>query len=287
MKAGFWVAPEGDDRALTMLPIGFDEDERKGWTGTGTVSFLATAEAEEIIARCPQAAKLLPDIAAALDRQKADETGQLFDLTDLDAENKELIRQVLGEGEVSGVVSLTDGIIAQVQESVMPGLWRVQFENTAGQIVGEYLEVASIPAVVVKAAMLTAPVLHWGDVPEGAMNVRPVLAEIADRMAHYQPGQDNHALSFTQLPMTEVDMTFLQSVLKGGPVHLRSKGYGTCRVLATGARHVWSVQFFNTQDGIILDTLEIGDVPMAARAADEDFQDSAERLRDIYQAYFQ
>jgi hydrogenase-1 operon protein HyaF len=57
-------------------------------------------------------------------------------------------------------------------------------------------------------------------------------------------------------------------------------------VLATGLRDVWSVQFRNAMDTTILDTLEIGDVPAAARAANEDFQDSAERLGEIIEAYF-
>jgi hydrogenase-1 operon protein HyaF len=49
---------------------------------------------------------------------------------------------------------------------------------------------------------------------------------------------------------------------------------------------VWSVQFFNTMDTILLDTVEIGDVPIVACAAEEDFRDSAERLREIEDAYF-
>jgi hydrogenase-1 operon protein HyaF len=285
MKAGFWVAPEGEDAAVTIMPIGIDDDYA-GRTSTGTVSFLATAGAEEIIARCPHAAKLLPEIAQALRIQKADQVGQLFDLTELGTEEQELIGQVLGNGEVSGVVALTDGIVAQIQEAVMPGVWRVRFTDQSGALVGDYIEVASIPGVVTKAAALTAETIHWGDEPEGAMNVMPVLTEIKDRMATHKPGDDSHTISFTLLPMNEVDMEFLQKALGDGPVHLLSKGYGTCRVLSTGARNVWSVQFFNSMDTIILDTLEIGDVPMAARAADDDFEDSATRIKEIYEAYF-
>jgi len=286
MKAGFWMSPEGDDAALTVMPIGVDDVSLTGRTGTGTLSFLATAGAEEIIARCPIAAKILPEIAAALKTQKADHVGQLFDLTELSAEEKELIGQVLGEGEVSGVVSLTDGVIAQVQESVMPGLWRVRFTDHSDAEVADYLEVASIPGVVVKAAALSAETIQWGEAPDGAMNVMPVLAEISERMVSHKPGDPTHTISFTLLPMSEVDMEFLQQTLGDGPVRLLSRGYGTCRVLSTGARNVWSVQFFNSMETIILDTLEIGDVPSAARAADEDFQDSAQRLKEIYEAYF-
>ena len=47
-----------------------------------------------------------------------------------------------------------------------------------------------------------------------------------------------------------------------------------------------SVQYFNAMDEIILDTLEIGGVPVVALAATEDFRNSSERLREIYEAYF-
>ncbi|WP_028154557.1 hydrogenase expression/formation C-terminal domain-containing protein, partial [Bradyrhizobium japonicum] len=52
------------------------------------------------------------------------------------------------------------------------------------------------------------------------------------------------------------------------------------------ARNVWSVQFFNSTDNIILDTVEVGGVPIVALAADEDFQDSAGRVQEILEAYF-
>jgi hydrogenase-1 operon protein HyaF len=81
-------------------------------------------------------------------------------------------------------------------------------------------------------------------------------------------------------------MEVLQSTLGAGPVSLTSRGYGTCRVVATGALNVWSVQFYNAMDTIILDTLEIVDVPQVAAAAEEDFRDSSDRLREIEEAYF-
>ena len=43
---------------------------------------------------------------------------------------------------------------------------------------------------------------------------------------------------------------------------------------------------FNAMDTIILDTLEVGGVPVVALAASEDFEDSAERLQQIIEAYF-
>jgi len=46
------------------------------------------------------------------------------------------------------------------------------------------------------------------------------------------------------------------------------------------------VQFFNSMDEIIIDTLEIGDPPVAACPAEVDFRDSAQRMREIDEAYF-
>jgi hydrogenase-1 operon protein HyaF len=118
------------------------------------------------------------------------------------------------------------------------------------------------------------------------MNVMPLLAEIRHRMARWQPGDDAHVINFSLLPMTPEDMAFLQASLGRGPVAFVSRGYGACRVTATGARHVWSVQYLNAMDAVILDTLEIVDIPAAVLAAAEDFQDSAVRLREIEEAYF-
>jgi hydrogenase-1 operon protein HyaF len=284
MKAGFWIAPEGADDAMTMLPLAeAGEDVARG---KDVVAFLATASAEEAIARCPRAAALLPQLADALEAQRADAPGRLFDITDYAEHERELIAQVLGEGEVSGVAALPDGAMAQIEEASMAGLWRVRFTDSAGKIAADYLEIASIPHVVERAAAFTAPTLSFGAAPEGAMNVMPLIAEIDGRMRAHRPGDPSHTINFSLLPVNEIDMAFLQLSLGDGPVQLVSRGYGHCKVTATGARNVWSVQFFNAMSTIILDTLEIGDAPAAARAADEDFRDSAERLREIHEAYF-
>jgi hydrogenase-1 operon protein HyaF len=137
------------------------------------------------------------------------------------------------------------------------------------------------------AARGTLERLEIGPAPAGCMNVMPVLAELRSRTASHQPGDRNHVISFTLLPMNEIDMAFLKGTLGLGPVQAVSRGYGTCRVALTGQRHIWSVQYLNAMDTIILDTLEVGDVPVALIAAEEDFQDSAERLGEILGAYFQ
>lgn len=284
MKAGFWMAPEGAEEAMTIMPVG-GVDLSPAF-GSRPVSFLATAGAEDLIARCPRAAALLPRLVEALRRQTARGEGILFDLTEMSDDERELIGQTLGEGEVGGVVALPEGAVAQVHESVLAGLWRIRFSDADGALLGDYLEVAAIPEVVKRAALLSGTDVDPGRPPPGAMNVMPLLAEIRERMAAHRPGAPTHVVSFSLLPMSPADMDHLQERLGHGAVKLVSRGYGSCRIQATAARHVWSVQFFNAMGTVILDTLEVGDVPAAACAADEDFRDSAERLREIGEAYF-
>lgn len=285
MKAGFWIAPEGSDASVTLLPLTC-EDSAAARSGSGAVSFLATSDGEQLVARCPRAAALLPQLADALQIQTAGAPGRLFDVTDFESDDRELLAQVLGEGEVTGVAALPDGVIAQIQEASTAGLWRMRFTDANGRLFADYLEIGVIPEIVTRAARLGADRLLFGAPPPGAMNVMPLLAEISERMSAHRPGALSHIINFSLLPVSDVDMAFLQKTLGAGSVQLVSHGYGACRITATGARHVWSVQFFNAMDTIILDTLEIGDTPAAACAAEEDFRDSAERLREIHEAYF-
>ncbi|GMO96758.1 hydrogenase expression/formation protein [Bradyrhizobium sp. TM239] len=286
MKVGFWDAPEGAEQPVSVFPIGEESlNASKGsLTAAGALAKLATLDSAELARSCPNAVALLSNIAQAIAGQKADAPSQLFRLANLNELESKLIADVLGEGEVGGVVALPDGSLAQIQESVLAGIWRVRLETDAAS---EYIEIGAVPEIVKRAAAdLTSADFEIGQVPEGAMNVLPVLAEIRERALAWRPGIRSQIINFTLLPMSPVDMSFLQDTIRNGPIQLVSRGYGTCRVLSTGIRNIWSVQFFNAMDTIILDTLEVGGVPTVALAADEDFEDSAERLQEIIEAYF-
>jgi len=286
MKAGFWIAPEGAEQPINVFPIGEESlnATNSGLTAAGALAKLATLDSAELARNCPNAVELLSRLAAAIASQKSDAPSQLFRLGNLNDLERRLIADVLGEGEVAGVVALPNGSLAQIQESVLAGIWRVRLETDTSD---EYIEVGTVPEIVKRAAAdLTAGDIEIGTPPEGAMNVLPVLAEIRERALAWRAGMRSQIINFTLLPMSPVDMSFLQETIRNGPIQLVSRGYGTCRVLATGIRNVWSVQFFNAMDTIILDTLEVGGVPTVAVAADEDFEDSAERLREIIEAYF-
>ncbi|BBF93996.1 hydrogenase expression/formation protein [Blastochloris tepida] len=255
---------------------------------------LAAANGEGLAERSPRVAALLPLMIAALATQDADRPGHLFDLDGLDAAELELIDGVIGAGEVSATVALPDGIVAQIRESVMAGLWRVRFTGADGRLVADYLEVGAIPEAVRRAAAMTRRTVATGALSAPSPTALALLSEIAQHVAEYaarpeaaaRPSLPGHTITLSLLPVSDADMAFLHQTLGDGPVQIVSRGHGSCRVLATATRHVWSVQYFNASSDLVLDSLEIGDVPPAACAATEDFRDSAERLRQIEQAYF-
>ena len=207
--------------------------------------------------------------------------GDRIDVSGLDADSREALPLMLGQGEVSGRVSL-DGVDYTIAEAVMAGLWHVHGSDDS-----EWLEVGPVPAIIEEAALSLqqAPVPLPEDVP-GVMNGLAVLAEINDHAANWDDSAgENRVLNFTLMPMSPVDQQLLIDVLGRADLALESGGFGNCRVMATTVRHVWAVQYVNAMGNTILDTLEIGRIPDAALAAREDFEDSAIRLDRILETY--
>jgi hydrogenase-1 operon protein HyaF len=222
----------------------------------------------------------LTEMAHALADSADDGTARRIALDDLGADDLALTLDVLGAGEASAVIATADGL-AQAAETVFPGLWLLRMEDAPD---APWAEVADCPSLVRETLSVmparAMPLEHIVP-PDGAMNVMGVLAEVRHVAAHWNPGARNHVMNFTLLPMTEVDASFLAAMLGEGPVRFASGGYGAARIIATAFARVWAVQYLNSMGVVILDTLEIGDVPISARAAREDFADSAVRLTHI------
>jgi hydrogenase-1 operon protein HyaF len=215
----------------------------------------------------------------------ADAPPRRIHLSGLDETGKAAVADMLGEGDVWAKVGLDDTYV-RVVESVLPGVWRLEASTAAGTT-GEWLEVGPVPEPILRAAAelpLTSIEIPK-QMPQGAMNAPYLLAELQDRSRNYRGDAENHVINFTLLPLTDVDARVLTSVLGQIPLVIRSGGYGSTRVFATGLRHVWAVQYINGMGNVILDTLEVGGVPVAVLAAREDFEDSAERLAEILEAF--
>jgi hydrogenase-1 operon protein HyaF len=233
----------------------------------------------------PSARAVLEEARAALQRHAEGAPGATHvSLRGLDASDRAVVADVLGEGDVWA--QLGGNVAYEMVESVLPGLWHITAAEADGSK-SEWLEVAEIPQAILTAAerMTREHISIPAQMPQGAMNSLALLTELQERSSAHRPGTANHIINFTLLPITEVDAEVLTTVLGQIPLVIRGGGYGSCRIFATGLRHVWAVQYLNSMDKVILDTLEIGGVPVAALAAREDFEDSAGRLAEIIQAY--
>ncbi|PPK64953.1 hydrogenase-1 operon protein HyaF [Methylobacter tundripaludum] len=232
------------------------------------------AQAKIILLKLQQYLAAFPSVSVAIE------------LTRLDANNRRFIDELLGEGEVSVICSGGQNI--RIQESVLAGVWRLQTLNDRSQIVNDALEVGIIPQQLSQSAFNGAAAqidTYWTVVPKDVMNSPPLLTELNAKIAEYRPGGEAHTINLSLLPQTEQDLAFLAQRLGRGSVTILSRGYGNCRITATGTQYVWWVQYFNSEDTLILNTLEVSDVPSVACASPEDIADSRERLQEILKVY--
>lgn len=239
---------------------------------------LAFAAIEQVGAGNP-AVELLRRIGAVAAAWSAEDDSIRFDLGGMAAEDRALLRQVLGRGEVSGRI---DGPSpASFAEAVCPGIWSV------GDLDGDRIEVGAMPACVAENAERLPP-LGRPDAacaPADLMNALPVLGEVQSHAGSWRPGQPPHIVNLTLLPLTEADRAFLDGALGLGGIAFESRGYGFARIEASACRHIWRVLFYNSMGAPIQETIEIAAIPSGAAATAEDVQDGGHRLLSILEIY--
>lgn len=206
-----------------------------------------------------------------------------LDLGHLDPANLDLVNQALGEGEVSVI----GGAYLQAQESVLAGVWRVRRTADGENPAADYVEVGSFPAEILGAAFETAQdaVVMPETLGPNIFNAPPLVPEINEHVAKVGGAAGPHVINLSLLPHTEEDLAFLAERVGRGDTTILSRGYGNCRITSTGTKNTWWVQFYNSQDTLILNSIEIVRVPEVACAAPEDIADSAERLEEILEVY--
>lgn len=232
----------------------------------------------------PIALALLERLQEALGAYRIGEQSRVIGLDRQPKADLKLLQQILGEGEVA--IQVGGQRPVRIQETVLAGVWWVQLQIGRGEVVGQWLEVADVPALVRRRAFAEARWPQLGGLPDGLLNAGPVLVELLDAAKRHAERAlaTPHVVNLSLLPFSPEDRRFLAERLGEGAVTLLSRGYGNCRIASTATPGIWCVQYFNSSDRLILDTLEVTSVPQVACAAQEDIDDSAERLREIREA---
>lgn len=236
---------------------------------------LAGAEAAH-----PEAVARLHRIQAEADFHQPDHPQSRVDLIDLGDSDRRLVNDVLGEGEVS--IRIDGSRVYRIQESVLAGVWRVrEVASATGALIRDDVVIGEIPDEVEASMTRDCWTALTPEPAEAeAVNARALRHELSEQVAHYTPDQGAHVINLTLLPMMPQDQLDLERIGRG-PVTMLSRGYGNCRITGTSVRNLWRVQYFNSTDQLILDTMEVVAVPSVAAAAQEDIEESSIRLREM------
>lgn len=235
----------------------------------------------------PYVLTLLEKLQGLLDRRAEGESGneRFITLLGVREPEKALLGQILAEGEVSILFDTADGGHIEIQETSLPGVWWHRMLDAAKTCQYETLEVGMIPQLVRDSTFDDAapdvPMPDQADLPETVINAPWLLSELQEQIQKQNFG---HVINLTLLPLSEDDLGLLTRQLGTGKTAILSRGYGNCRITATNVEDVWWVQYYNSGDTLILNSLEVVEAPLVACASQEDLEDSAARLREIREA---
>jgi len=206
--------------------------------------------------------------------------GPQLELDDVAPDALAVVNQMLGEGEVS--IRVDGAQPLRVQETAFAGVWRVCRFDGDGSMTGDWIEAGALPTVVLQKAQEAAFPLHAAmPIPTGAMNSPALLHEIQSQVRACARGSPARVINLTLFPLSTEDHQVLEQALPVGPVAIMSRGFGNCRITSTGVRDVWRVQYFNSMNTLILNTLEVVDAPEVALAAADDLADSKLRFAEL------
>jgi hydrogenase-1 operon protein HyaF len=155
-----------------------------------------TLPTSEEVEHLHAAKQVIAELIAQLQGYQGDaEVYPVQDISQLDTANRQLINQLLGEGEVSCRVKLLDGRELDMQESVFAGIWRVLESSADGQLLADRIEACPIPAAVWQAARAFG---------KAELDIPPARAADecragADRNCrrHAEPRREAHIINFS------------------------------------------------------------------------------------------
>jgi hydrogenase-1 operon protein HyaF len=178
------------------------------------------------------------------------------------------VNELLGDGEVS----VLGGGDLRAQETAFTGLWRIRGEGI------DAVEASPFPSDLRALAMARDAKAEAAEPPAHLMNAPAIHHEIVALSGQWMPGREAHVINLSLLPVTPDDLAWLDGRFGRTGFSILSRGFGNCRITAAALPHVWWVQYFNGMEKLILNSIEVVDVPSVALAAAEDYAATIERL---------
>jgi len=194
-----------------------------------------------------------------------------FSLLRFDSAVRNEINELLGEGEVS-VQTAND---LRAQETAFTGIWRIRGPGV------DDVEAGAFPAALRDVALARAfPSAAAAVPPPHLMNAPALYHQIRTLSSQWNAGRAAQVINLSLLPATPEDLAWLDEQLGRISFSILSRGFGNCRITAAALPHVWWVQYFNGMEKLILNSIELVDIPAVALAAAEDYADSSVRLAE-------
>lgn len=232
----------------------------------------------------PEGLAVLRRLAENLADCRAGQAVQPLDLATAGLDTRRFLDQVLGLGE-NTILLEGEGSPVRIHETVFAGVWWLRRQEGDGRLAQDYLEVGPAPRIIRQwLEGLRLPPPFPTAFPAHLMNAPALVHELFAKSQAFQPGGEE-ILNLSLLPLTPEDLAFLVDTLGLAGVSILSKGYGECRISRTRLPAVWWVQYFNSTGQMILNTLELTDLPAVVNAAPEDLEDSAARLAETMAAW--
>lgn len=111
-------------------------------------------------------------------------------------------------------------------------------------------------------------------------NADAVLHEIVALLETYTTTGEMGAIDLHSLPLTPADYELLRATLTEGEVHAHINAIGNSDIHETCYPGVWWLTYYNAEDDVVAELLEVTSVPQILKAPEEDMRDGLARLRD-------
>lgn len=187
---------------------------------------------------------------------------------------------LLGDGWVALTLRGADGASTRMEETSFAGVWRVHRHPVSASPATRSVEIGALPGLVVPTlARLTRTPPAAAGAPTDRLRV--LFADIARRASKVRADSAVHVVNLTLAGLDDEELAVLTDRLGTGPVSGVCLGFSTTRFASTAVQNVWRVRYFDQAERLVLDTLELVQVPECAVAQASEVRRSIHRLTEL------